>query len=223
MARSTGPSRPHGGSRLAASADADEPVPEAQLLLPDHRCSPSSACCRLILEPFWLGLLGDRRRRSPSCSSSYTLVTGEGGMLWLCQITFAGVGALATAQFATEHGWPVLLARDRRRRDRRRRIGIIIGAAHDPARQPLHRAGHADLRAADGTPRVHPEGLLPVRRRRRGRPARVRAPPTRAFTYLTLGGLRGLRHPHREPPTVDHRPRARTRCAGARPRRARWA
>ena len=27
-------------------------------------------------------------------------------MLWLCQITFAGVGALASAQFATEHGWP---------------------------------------------------------------------------------------------------------------------
>ena len=31
-------------------------------------------------------------------------------MLWLCQITFAGVGALATGQLATEHGWPVLLA-----------------------------------------------------------------------------------------------------------------
>jgi branched-chain amino acid transport system permease protein len=31
-------------------------------------------------------------------------------MLWLCQITFAGVGALTTAQLATEHGWPVLLA-----------------------------------------------------------------------------------------------------------------
>ena len=31
-------------------------------------------------------------------------------MLWLCQITFAGVGAIATAQFATENGWPFLLA-----------------------------------------------------------------------------------------------------------------
>ena len=41
---------------------------------------------------------------------SYTLVTGEGGMLWLCQITFAGVGALSSAQFATEHGWPIIPA-----------------------------------------------------------------------------------------------------------------
>jgi branched-chain amino acid transport system permease protein len=41
---------------------------------------------------------------------SWTLVTGEGGMLWLCQITFAGVGALTTAQLANNHGWPVLLA-----------------------------------------------------------------------------------------------------------------
>ena len=30
-------------------------------------------------------------------------------MLWLCQITFAGVGALTTAQLAN-HGWPVLAA-----------------------------------------------------------------------------------------------------------------
>ena len=73
----------------------------------------------LILEPYWLGLF-----LTAVCVGvsflAMTLVTGEGGMLWLCQITFAGVGALATGQFATEHGWPVLLARDRRRRDRRR-------------------------------------------------------------------------------------------------------
>jgi branched-chain amino acid transport system permease protein len=41
---------------------------------------------------------------------SWTIVTGEGGMLWLCQITFAGVGAITTAQLATNHGWPVLAA-----------------------------------------------------------------------------------------------------------------
>ncbi len=41
---------------------------------------------------------------------SWTLVTGEGGMLWLCQITFAGVGALTTAQLANHYGWPVLAA-----------------------------------------------------------------------------------------------------------------
>ena len=41
---------------------------------------------------------------------TFTIVTGEGGMLWLAQITFAGVGALGTAQFATEWHVPVLLA-----------------------------------------------------------------------------------------------------------------
>jgi branched-chain amino acid transport system permease protein len=41
---------------------------------------------------------------------SFTLVTGEGGMLWLSQIIFAGGGALATAQFVTVWHVPVLLA-----------------------------------------------------------------------------------------------------------------
>src|SRR6516162_347505 len=40
---------------------------------------------------------------------SWTLVTGEGGMLWLCQITFAGVGAITAAQLATNHGWAALV------------------------------------------------------------------------------------------------------------------
>ena len=31
-------------------------------------------------------------------------------MLWLCQITFAGVGAITCAQLADNHGWPVLAA-----------------------------------------------------------------------------------------------------------------
>jgi branched-chain amino acid transport system permease protein len=41
---------------------------------------------------------------------TYTVVTGEGGMLWLSQIIFAGAGALATAQFAMVLHIPVLLA-----------------------------------------------------------------------------------------------------------------
>ena len=41
---------------------------------------------------------------------SYSLVVGEGGMVWLCMVTFAGVGAVTAAQLATNHGWPVLLA-----------------------------------------------------------------------------------------------------------------
>ena len=41
---------------------------------------------------------------------SYTLVTGEGGMISLCQITLAGIGAFAAARLAAEAGWPVWLA-----------------------------------------------------------------------------------------------------------------
>ena len=31
-------------------------------------------------------------------------------MIWLCQATFAGIGAVTAAQLATNHGWPVMLA-----------------------------------------------------------------------------------------------------------------
>ena len=41
---------------------------------------------------------------------TFTLVTGEGGMLWLSQIIFAGAGALAAAQFVNSWHVPVLLA-----------------------------------------------------------------------------------------------------------------
>ena len=39
---------------------------------------------------------------------SFTLVTGEGGMVWLCIPTFAAIGGLVTGQLAGAHGWPVL-------------------------------------------------------------------------------------------------------------------
>lgn len=41
---------------------------------------------------------------------SFTLVLGEGGFLWLCMISFSGLGAAIAAQFATAAGWPPLLA-----------------------------------------------------------------------------------------------------------------
>jgi branched-chain amino acid transport system permease protein len=41
---------------------------------------------------------------------SFVVVTGEGGMISLSQVSFAGIGAIATAQLATEHGWPLLPA-----------------------------------------------------------------------------------------------------------------
>ena len=63
----------------------------------------------ILLHPFWVSLMA-QAVATTLFMLSYTLVTGEGGMLWLSQITFAGVGALVAAQLATRHGWPVLLA-----------------------------------------------------------------------------------------------------------------
>ncbi|HLY84733.1 MAG TPA: ABC transporter permease [Acidimicrobiales bacterium] len=63
----------------------------------------------LILHGFWVGLVGEAIAFAV-VFLSFTLVTGEGGMIWLCQITFAGVGAIAAAQLASRHGWPALLA-----------------------------------------------------------------------------------------------------------------
>ncbi|HVU72693.1 MAG TPA: ABC transporter permease [Mycobacteriales bacterium] len=41
---------------------------------------------------------------------TYTLIAGEGGMMWLSQITFAGVGAMMTGQLVTHAHMNVLLA-----------------------------------------------------------------------------------------------------------------
>ncbi len=62
-----------------------------------------------IVHGFWLGLVAQG-----VCYGiiflSYTLVTGEGGMIWLCQATLAGVGGFTMAILAVDHGWPVFVA-----------------------------------------------------------------------------------------------------------------
>jgi branched-chain amino acid transport system permease protein len=63
----------------------------------------------VILTGYWLNLLAQGLALA-LVLLSYTVVTGEGGMIWLCQITFAGAGAIFGAQFATVYGWPPLLA-----------------------------------------------------------------------------------------------------------------
>ena len=63
----------------------------------------------LIVGGLWVGLFASAFAYAV-IFLSWTIVTGEGGMLWLCQITFAGVGAITTAQLANNHGWPVLAA-----------------------------------------------------------------------------------------------------------------
>jgi branched-chain amino acid transport system permease protein len=99
---------PNGGSRLAASVDSENLYPKVNFFFPVVLFA-GFCLLPLIFKPFWLGQFTVGVSLAV-VFLAYTLVTGEGGMLWLCQITFAGAGALATGQLATEHGWPVLLA-----------------------------------------------------------------------------------------------------------------
>lgn len=99
---------PNGGTRLAASADTENPYPRLNFWFPVV-VFVGIALLPLWFNPYWDGVLTTGVALAV-LFLSYTLVTGEGGMLWLCQITFAGIGALTTAQLATQHGWPILLA-----------------------------------------------------------------------------------------------------------------
>jgi branched-chain amino acid transport system permease protein len=63
----------------------------------------------VIFSGFWLNLVAEGLALA-LILLSYTIVTGEGGMIWLCQITFAGGGAVAGAQLATVAHWPPLAA-----------------------------------------------------------------------------------------------------------------
>ncbi|HEY6425794.1 MAG TPA: hypothetical protein VIX84_01040, partial [Acidimicrobiales bacterium] len=63
----------------------------------------------MIVSGYWVGLFAVGFAYAV-IFLSWTIVTGEGGMLWLCQITFAGVGAITATQLANNHGWPVLAA-----------------------------------------------------------------------------------------------------------------
>ncbi len=67
------------------------------------------AALPLVLEPFWAGVAAGGIALAIALLS-YTMVTGEGGMIWLCQTTFAGLGAVLAAELATDAGWSPLLA-----------------------------------------------------------------------------------------------------------------
>ncbi|WP_323368674.1 MULTISPECIES: ABC transporter permease [unclassified Nocardioides] len=63
----------------------------------------------LVFDVYWAGLTASGIVLA-IVLLSYTLVTGEGGMLWLCQISFAGIGAIMVAELSTMHGWNPLVA-----------------------------------------------------------------------------------------------------------------
>nr|WP_232542123.1 ABC transporter permease [Nocardia bovistercoris] len=62
-----------------------------------------------VMDEYWTGLV-----TAGICCGiallSYTLVVGEGGMVWLSQITFAGMGAVLAAELTANRGWSPLLA-----------------------------------------------------------------------------------------------------------------
>ena len=101
---------PQGESRLAGSTS--NVVETASLNFFGKYAGPlfliiAVAVAPLLVSGYWVGLFPQAFALAIICLS-WTIVTGEGGMLWLCQITFAGVGALTTAQLANHYGWPVL-------------------------------------------------------------------------------------------------------------------
>ena len=101
---------PQGESRLAGSTS--NVVETASLNFVGKYAGPlfliiAVAVAPLLVSGYWVGLFPQAFALGIICLS-WTIVTGEGGMLWLCQITFAGVGALTTAQLANHYGWPVL-------------------------------------------------------------------------------------------------------------------
>lgn len=63
----------------------------------------------LWLDDFWVGVVSQGVALAV-LFLTFTVVTGEGGMVSLCQVTLAGIGAFTAAKLATNSGWPVGLA-----------------------------------------------------------------------------------------------------------------
>jgi branched-chain amino acid transport system permease protein len=63
----------------------------------------------LWLDDFWVGVMSQGVALGV-LFLTFTMVTGEGGMVSLCQVTLAGLGAFTAAKLATDAGWPVGLA-----------------------------------------------------------------------------------------------------------------
>ncbi|HZU81034.1 MAG TPA: ABC transporter permease, partial [Acidimicrobiales bacterium] len=101
--------RPAGESAMRAGSLLRAPTRRAQVLSAVPLVVVAALPLAFHGSPYWLGLIA-----LGTCYAvtflTFTVVTGEGGMLWLSQIVFAGAGALATAQFVTVWHVPVLLA-----------------------------------------------------------------------------------------------------------------
>ena len=125
---------------------------------------------------------------------SYTVITGMAGQISLCQVTFAAIGAFATAQLvARATTCPVMLD------DRHRRacVAAIVGAAARdpgaPARRHLPRARDVRVRARCSRASSCPSaGSVAARRRCRSRGpviGPVDFTSNRSFFFLCLAVL----------------------------------
>lgn len=63
----------------------------------------------LWLDDFWVGVVSQGVALA-ILFLTFTVVTGEGGMVSLCQVTLAGIGGFTAAKLATNSDWPVGLA-----------------------------------------------------------------------------------------------------------------
>jgi branched-chain amino acid transport system permease protein len=108
--------RTHGGSSLITAAS--KTTPSSGRLVSRRRLSiptgPFLALCVVVCLPWllgglWVSLIGEGIALGV-VFLSFTLVTGEGGMIWLSQAALAGLGANTAAHLATVNGLPVLLA-----------------------------------------------------------------------------------------------------------------
>ena len=67
-----------------------------------------AAVLPLVLSAYWVGSVAEGIAIA-IIFLSFTLLTGEGGMISLCQISFAGIGGLTAAQLNSTYHLPVLL------------------------------------------------------------------------------------------------------------------
>ncbi|HET6966017.1 MAG TPA: ABC transporter permease [Acidimicrobiales bacterium] len=97
-----------GGERLGgATVDPDRPSSRALGWGPALFGVAVAALLPLFLHGVWITSLATGIAFGV-IFLSFTLVTGEGGMIWLCMITFAGVGALTAGRMVDHYHWPVL-------------------------------------------------------------------------------------------------------------------
>ncbi|MCU1363979.1 MAG: ABC-type branched-chain amino acid transport system, permease component [Acidimicrobiaceae bacterium] len=127
------PSNPGGGGGAldraittggAVSASHDKAQPSDFNTRPDFRLSgwrrqkrlPTAITALVILlllpvllSPFWTGRVA-LGLAFGIVFLSLRIVMGEGGTIWLCQASFAGVGAMVSAYLITDHQWPLIPA-----------------------------------------------------------------------------------------------------------------